>query len=61
MGLMYRYSGVSQAEIGEVLGNLHYTAVSRERKRLRERVENDETVKPALEKIETSLMSWVKI
>jgi hypothetical protein len=61
MGLMYRYSGVSQAEIGEVLGNLHYMAVSRERKQLRERVENDETVKPALEKIETSLMSWVKI
>ena len=57
MELMYRYSGVSQAEIGKVLGNLHYTAVSRERKRLRERVENDKTVKTALEKIETSLVS----
>ena len=39
MELMYRHGGVSQAEIGRVLGNLDYTAVSRERKRLRERME----------------------
>jgi len=55
MELMYRYGGVSQAEIGRVLGNLDYTAVSRERKRLRERMENDKRLKTALAKIETSL------
>lgn len=57
MELMYRYGGVSQAEIGKALGNLDYTAVSRERKRLRERVEKDKTVRAALAKIEISLMS----
>ena len=57
MELMYRYGGVSQAEIGKVLGNLDYTAVSRERKRLRERVEKDKSLKTALEKIDRSLMS----
>ena len=55
MELMYRYGGVSQAEIGRVLGNLDYTAVSRERKRLRERDEKDKTLKTALAKIEASL------
>ena len=57
MELVYRYGGVSQAEIGKVLGNLDYTAVSRERKRLRERVEKDKSLKTALEKIDRSLMS----
>ena len=33
MELMYRYGGVSQSEIGKMMGDLDYTAVSRERKR----------------------------
>jgi chromosomal replication initiation ATPase DnaA len=55
MELMYRCGGVSQAEIGRVLGNLDYTAVSRERKRLRERMENDKRLETAIAKIEPSL------
>jgi hypothetical protein len=35
MELMYRYGGVSQSAIGKMMGDLDYTAVSRERKRLR--------------------------
>ena len=57
MELMYRYGGVSQAEIGKLLGNLDYTAVSRERKRLRETAENQRALKAALDDIETSLIS----
>jgi chromosomal replication initiation ATPase DnaA len=55
MELIFRYGGVSQAEIGRALGNLDYTAVSRERKRLRERMEKDKGLKTAVAKIETSL------
>jgi putative transposase len=55
MELMYRYAAVNQAEIGRVLGNLDYTAVSRERKRLRQRIAEDKRLKTALAKIETSL------
>jgi hypothetical protein len=50
MDLMYRYSRVRQAEIGEVLGNLDYAAVSRERKRLRERIENDRNISSVIGK-----------
>jgi chromosomal replication initiation ATPase DnaA len=57
MELMYRYGGLKQVRIGELLGGLDYTAVSRERKRLRERVEANKALKTALEKIETSLLS----
>jgi chromosomal replication initiation ATPase DnaA len=57
MELMYRYREVSQAEIGKMLGRLDYTSVSRERKRLRERVETDTVLRKALGKIETKLLS----
>jgi hypothetical protein len=54
--LMYRYSGASQARIGELVG-LDYTAVSRERKRLRDRIESNKRLKKRLEEIETSVLS----
>ncbi len=57
MELMYRYSGVSQAEIGKALGGLDYTAVSRERKRLREKAQNERTWRAALGQIDESLTS----
>ena len=57
MELMYRYSGVSQIEIGKLLSNLDYTSVSRERKRLRERIPHDKNVRTALKIIERSLIS----
>lgn len=54
--LMYRYGGVSQARIGELVG-LDYTAVSRERTRLRERAESDKRLKKRLREVELSLLS----
>jgi REP element-mobilizing transposase RayT len=54
--LMYRHCGASQARIGELVG-LDYTAVSRERKRLRERIESDKRLKKRLEEIEISVLS----
>ncbi|MGH7928212.1 MAG: hypothetical protein ACREQV_10480, partial [Candidatus Binatia bacterium] len=39
--LMYRYGGASQARIGELVG-LDYTAVSRERNRLRDQTPQEE-------------------
>jgi chromosomal replication initiation ATPase DnaA len=57
MELMYRYGAVGQAEIGKALGGLDYTAVSRERKRLRQRIETDKVLRMALVNIERKLMS----
>ena len=57
MELMYRYGGVGQAEIGKMLGGLDYTSVSRERKRIRERIEKDDVLRKALGEIETKLLS----
>ena len=41
MELIYRSGGIGQVEIGRLIGGLDYTAVSRERKRLREKVEQN--------------------
>lgn len=57
MELMHRYGGASQPEIGKVMGDLDYTAVSRERKRLREKIKTERGLKAALDEIGTSLMS----
>jgi len=57
MELMYRHGAVGQAEIGKALGGLDYTAVSRERKRLRQRIKTDKTMKMALVNIQRKLMS----
>jgi chromosomal replication initiation ATPase DnaA len=53
--LMYRYSGASQSRIGQLVG-LDYTAVSRERKRLRDEIESDNKLKKRLGEIEASLL-----
>jgi hypothetical protein len=53
--LMYRYGGASQARIGELVG-LDYTAVSRERKRLRDRIESDKRLGEKLKAIEASAL-----
>jgi putative transposase len=57
MELIYRHGGVSQAEIGKVLGQLDYTSVSRERARLRQKVEQKRNLRKALRDIETKLVS----
>jgi REP element-mobilizing transposase RayT len=59
--LIYRNGGIGQVEIGRVIGGLDYTAVSRERKRLREKLEHDAELRRAMAEIETQLMSKVKI
>jgi putative transposase len=61
MELMYRWGAVSQATIGRILGDLDYTAVSRERKRLREKVQKERALKAAFDEIRTSLISSVEI
>lgn len=57
MELMYRYSAMSQGEIGGRMGGMDYTAVSRERKRLREKMEYDSKLKRYAKEIEARLMS----
>ncbi|MGH7812290.1 MAG: hypothetical protein ACREP5_18625 [Candidatus Binatia bacterium] len=60
MELVYRNGGIGQAEIGRLFGGLDYTAVSRERTRLRERTQQDNKLHGTLVEIE-SQMSKVKI
>ena len=54
--LMYCHGAVSQARIGKLFG-LDYTAVSRERKRLRERTESNKSLRKQLREIEVSVLS----
>lgn len=58
--LMYRYGAVSQARIGKLFA-LDYTAVSRERKRFRERTESNRRLRKQLREIEVSVLSSLKI
>jgi putative transposase len=52
MEMMYRNGKISQEEIGKRLGDLDYSAVSRERRRLRERLEGDRKLRRAMEEID---------
>ena len=61
MELIYRTGGKGQTEIGQLFGGLDYTAVSRERTRLRERVEQNAKLGRAVAAMECELMSKVKI
>lgn len=61
MELMHRHSRAKQTEIGEYLGQLDYTLVSRERKRLREKVESDPKVRRWFRDIERRLSLTFKI
>jgi putative transposase len=55
MEMMYRYGRVGQGEIGSRMGGLDYSTVSRERKRLRERMAVDRELKRLVEKAERGL------
>ena len=55
MEMMYRYGRVGQGEIGRRMGGLDYSTVSRERKRLREKMAVDRELKRLGEKAERSL------
>jgi chromosomal replication initiation ATPase DnaA len=54
--LMHRYCDASQTQIGQLVG-LDYTAVSRERTRLRNRIEPDRSLKRRLHEVEISVLS----
>jgi chromosomal replication initiation ATPase DnaA len=56
MELMYWHGGVSHAEIGKSMGNLDYTSVSRERKRLREKIAKDNALGEAFEEIDSAFL-----
>jgi putative transposase len=55
MDLLYRYGGINQREIGQRLGPIDYSAVSRERTRLRERLKVDRRLEKSLREIERIL------
>jgi putative transposase len=55
MELLYRHCKISQAEIGQRMGNLDYSTVSRERKRLREQTEEDRKLQRSLAEIDSEL------
>ena len=52
MEMMYRYGKISQEEIGKRLGGLDYSAVSRERTRLRGRLDDDRKLQRTMEEID---------
>jgi len=55
MELLYRYGGMKQREIGELMG-IDYSAASVGRTRLQKMVDKDETLLELMEQIETSLI-----
>ncbi len=61
MEMMYRYSRISQEEIGKRFGHLDYSAVSRERKRLRERMPLDRKLRVLVQGVDELLKSKIKI
>ena len=55
--LLYKYSGLNQKEIGEILGNIDYSAVSKLRIRLKRKMENNEKIKKDFKKLEQKIIS----
>jgi len=55
MEMLYRHGQLSQAAIGKELGGLDYVTVSRERKRLGDRVQTDKRLAAAMEGLEYGL------
>ena len=43
--LLYKYSGLKQKEIGKIIGDIDYSAVSKLRMRLKKSMESDEKIK----------------
>ena len=63
MELLYRFCRITQPEIGKLVGGIDYSAVSRARKRLRRRLENEPQIKKRFDKLNDQLIqkSRVKI
>lgn len=56
MELLYRFCNIKQPEIGRLVGNIDYSAVSISRKRLRLKMEKDSFLKKRFEKIIKEIM-----
>ena len=56
MEMMYRYSEVNQGEIGEVMGGVDYTSVSRERRLLREKIDKENELRRWSREVEKALL-----
>lgn len=56
MEMMYRYSEVNQREIGEVMGGVDYTSVSRERRLLREKIDKENELRRWSREVEKALL-----
>jgi putative transposase len=55
--LLYRYSSLSQQEIGNILGGINYTAVSMLRHRLKIKMNQEKKIKALYDKAEQSLLA----
>lgn len=55
MELLYRYCNIAQPEIGLLMGGIDYSSVSYSRKRLRQKMEKDSSLKHRLETISDKL------
>ena len=58
--LLYRYSGIKQREIGQLLGGVGYTTVSMMRRHLNEVMKKNEDVKAQYEKVERSVRNLIE-
>jgi len=58
MEALYRHSGLSQREIGRRMGGIDYSTVSRERNRIREKMEDDPRMRRKFEEIEFRLRKY---
>jgi chromosomal replication initiation ATPase DnaA len=59
--MLYRYSALTQREIGKLLGGIDYTAVSMLRHRLKKRIENDRVVSDKYAQVEHRLKSICEV
>ena len=55
MEMLYRYCGISQTEIGRIMGGVDYSAVSLARRRLRDKIKNDKGLMIRFEKLKNAL------
>jgi len=55
MELMYRHARITQKEVGQRLGDMDYTAVSHERRRIRERMQSNADLSKAYQDLEAKL------
>lgn len=61
MDLLYRFSRVTQVQIGEMVGGVDYSAVSQARSRLRKRLGKDEKLRKQCEALDHELLRLSRI